>query len=760
VKVIILGGGPAGLYFALLLKKANPAHDITLIERNPASATYGWGVVFSDRTLASFREADPKTYKEITDSFVLWEAIDVYYRDEAIRIGGNIFAGMSRRVLLNILQNRCAELGVNLKFEIDITDLTQITPLISSGEFDLMVAADGVNSLIRKTYAQIFKPDLDIGKSKFIWFGTTKVFDAFTFIFRENEHGLFQVHAYPFDGTTGTFIVECEEETWQRAGLAQASEADSIAYCEKLFAKDLGQARLLSNRSLWVNFITVKNKTWRHGNIVLLGDSAHTAHFSIGSGTKLAMEDAIALANVFEQHDDVETALNEYELERRPRVEALQEAARESRIYFENISRTLYLEPPQFTFHLMSRSGRITYDNLRQRDPHFVEAVDRWFASSPLPSPLLKGGGESPLPVSGRGAEDVGDETRANLSALEPKRERLGEGLLIAPPPLFNPFQLRNLTLSNRVVLSPNATYSASDGLPDDVYVARLHRRALGGAALVLTEPAAVSREARITPGDVGIYCDEHGAAWDRITDFIHANSSAKVTLKLNHAGRRGSTRPRSEGLDRPLRVGNWPLLSASALPYSAHSQVPRAMDRADMDQVCGDFVQATHLAHEAGFDMLQLHFGHGYLLASFISPLTNQRDDEYGGSLENRLRFPLELFDAVRAAWPEEKPLSVALTATDCVEGGFDLDEAVATAKLLKAQGCDIIEVLAGQTTLNANPAYGPGFLTPFSDWLHSKAGIATIVSGHLTTTDEVNTILAAGRADLCLMNPPHLND
>lgn len=724
MNVLILGGGPAGLYFGLLLKKADPARKITVIERNPAGATYGWGVVFSDRTLTSFREADPKTYQQITDTFVLWEAIDVHYRDKIIRIGGNVFAGMSRRMLLNILQERCRELGVRLIFEADITDLTQLAGVAGEDNFDLVVAADGVNSLTRKSYAHVFKPDLDIGKSKFIWFGTTKIFDAFTFIFRENEHGLFQVHAYPFDGTTGTFIVECEEEVWRRAGLDQASEADSIAYCEKLFAPELAGARLLSNRSLWVNFVTVKNKTWRHGHIVLLGDAAHTAHFSIGSGTRLAMEDAIALANMFEQHRDVPVALNEYELERRPRVEALQAAAQESQTYFETIRRTLDLEPLQFTFHLMSRSGRLGYNNLRQRDPHFSEAVDRWFTTRPAAGPPL------------------------------------ARGRLIAPPPLFNPFKLRELTLVNRLVLTPTPGYSASDGLPNDTHAAQLDRLALGGAGLVLTEPVAVSPTGRITSSDVGLYHPDHIPAWKHITNFIHANSTAKVGVLLNHAGRRSSTRPRSEGLDRPLRTGNWPLLAASPIPYTKHSQVPQAMDQTAMDQVCQDFVRAARMAGEAGFDLLQLHFGHGYLLAGFLSPLTNQRDDDYGGSLENRLRFPLELFDAVRAVWPDNKPLAVALNATDYAAGGFDQDEAVVVAQKLRSHGCDLIEILAGQTTPEANPAYQPGFLTPLSDWVRSKAGIATMVGGNLTLTDEVNTILAAGRADLCIMHPLGLDD
>jgi anthraniloyl-CoA monooxygenase len=716
MKIVVLGGGPAGLYASLLLKKANPALDITIIERNPAGATYGWGVVFSDHTLNSFREADIKTYTDITNQFVIWEAIDIWYRGELVRCGGHTFAGLSRRKLLLILQERCKELGIDLRFEQDITDLSGLP------KYDLLIAADGVNSLVRATYADAFKPSLEVNKAKFVWFGTTKVFDSFTFIFRENEHGLFQVHAYPFDGVTSTFIVECAEEVWQRAGLDKASEQESLAYCQKLFAADLCGSKLMSNRSLWVNFLTVRCKTWRHNNIVLMGDSAHTAHFSIGSGTKLAMEDSIAFANAFEKHEnDLLAALKDYEAERRPRVEMLQAAAHESRTYFENVSHYLHLEPMQFAFYLLTRSGRISYDSLRLRDPSFSDAVDRWFTDT-----------------------------------TSPEEQR---GAIIAPPPMFTPFQLRQMQLSNRVVLAPTASYSAQEGLPNETHLNQLLCRAKGGAALVLTEPVAVSAQGRITSGCAGLYTAQQQAAWANIVKAVHSQSKAKIALQLNHAGRRGSTRPRQQGLDRPLLTGNWPLLSASALPYTPRSQTPAAMSRAEMDKVKDDFIQATHMAHEADFDMLQLHLAHGYLLASFISPLTNIRtDDEYGGPLENRLRYPLEVFEAVRAVWPESKPLAAAIPASDWVNGGFEMDEALILAQMLKERGCDILEPLAGQSVPHPKPVYDPPFLLLYSDQIRNLVNISTLASGGITTTDQINSILGAGRADLCVLSPKQL--
>lgn len=712
MKIIILGGGPAGLYSGLLIKKANPAHDITIIERNAASVTYGWGVVFSDRTLASFQRADYKSYEQIANQFVIWDTIDVYFHGARLHCGGHVIAGISRKALLNILQNRCLELGISLQFSREVNDLAELPA------YDLLIAADGINSVARRTYAHSFRPAIELGKAKYIWLGANKVLDAFTFIFCENEHGLFQVHAYPFSGTASTFLLECDEASWLNAGLDKASEAESLAYCQHLLAENLDGASLLSNNSKWINFPTLKTRLWHHKNMVLLGDCAHTAHFSIGSGTKLAMEDAIALASSLEQHQDLETALNAYELERKPVVEVFQKAAAESQAYFETIKRYLGLDPVQFAFQLLTRSGRISYDDLKFRDVRFGETVDRWY--------MQKAG---------------------NTEAI------------VAPPPIFAPMRLCGITIPTRIVLLQRASAEMSspgdnrEGRPEVVQVPP------GNVGLVLTELTAVSAEGRITPDSPGIYNAEQRAAWKRIVEHVHSVSPAKMALQLGHAGRRGSTRPRSEGLDRPLRRGNWPLLSASSIPYTPQSQVPKEMDRAIMDQVRNEFVRAARLAQEADFDLLHLHFAHGYLLASFLSPLTNLRNDEYGGDLERRLCFPLEVFDAVRAAWPQDKPISVALSVTDCVKGGFTIEDAVVVARTLKAHGCDMLEILAGQATIDSEPAYGRGFLTAFSDRLRNEASIPTIVGGYLTTSNEINTILAAGRADLCIMEIPHLH-
>ncbi|HZR44990.1 MAG TPA: FAD-dependent monooxygenase, partial [Ktedonobacteraceae bacterium] len=622
MKILILGGGPAGLYCGLLIKKAHPAHDITIIERNASNVTYGWGVVFSDRTLGSFQRADYPTYEQISDQFVIWDAIDVKYRGEVIHSGGHVIASISRKLLLHILQARCRQLGISMKFGCEVQDLPQ------PGEYDLLIAADGINSVVRKTYTSIFKPKLELGKARYIWLGAQKVLDAFTFIFRENEHGLFQVHAYPFSGTTSTFIIECDETSWLNAGLDKASEAESLAYCEQLLADDLAGVRLLSNNSKWIHFPTLKTRTWHHQRIVLLGDAAHTAHFSIGSGTKLAMEDAIALASALEQHADLETALNEYELERKPVVELFQQAAQESQHYFETIKRHLGLPPMQFAFHLLTRSGRISYDDLRLRDARFGDAVDRWYAH------------QASISITGISAPPT----------------------IVAPAPLFAPLRLRATTLPNRVVLSRNAEHiPVQDGMPTEEYASHITILAQNGAGLLLTVPVAISSTGRITPECAGLYHPDHVAAWSRIVTSVHTSTLAKIGLLLNHAGRRGSTRPRTAGLDRPLRQGNWSLVAPSPLPYTPQSQVPCPLERSDMDNIRDDFVRAARMAQEADFDLLQLHFAHGYLLASFLSPLSNQRRDEYGGSLEHRVRFPLEVFDAVRAIWPEHKPLSVA---------------------------------------------------------------------------------------------------
>jgi anthraniloyl-CoA monooxygenase len=574
VKINVLGGGPAGLYAALLLKKNHPDWEIAVAERNPAGATYGWGVVFSDQTLTAFREADYKSYAEITESFVLWDAIDVHTGGQLIRCGGHVFAGLARRRLLSILQQRCAELGVGLRFQLEVDDLEQLR------EADLLIAADGVNSKIRARYADAFKPSLAEGGARYIWFGTDRLFDAFTFIFRANEHGLFQVHAYPFDGTTATFIVECSEEAWRRAGLHQADEVASLAYCEDLFADHLRGRRLMSNNSRWLHFVTLKNARWSHGNVVLLGDAAHTAHFSIGSGTKLAMEDSIALAQAFERHAAIPAALKEYEQARKPRVEALQQAAAESQRYFEHTSRYQHFEPLQLAFHLLTRSGRITYDNLKQRDPYFMSNVERWFAdrrttNDERRTTTNEGQDSRPMTDERRTATDERWTGDVRLTTPNPQLPTTNYGRLLAPPAMWTPLVLRGLTLPNRLILTPPLDDGAADGLLGEHQATQLIRRAQAGAGLVMTAPAAVSAVSRITSGCAGMYRPEHAAAWAQVLEQIREISAAKIGLQLVHAGRRGATRPRTHGLDLPLREGAWPLLAPSAVPFTPGSQTP-----------------------------------------------------------------------------------------------------------------------------------------------------------------------------------------
>jgi anthraniloyl-CoA monooxygenase len=718
MKAVCIGGGPAGLFFALLLKKADPRHDVTVVERNRLDDTFGFGVVFSDATEEALAHADPTTTAAMAARAHRWDDIEIHYQGQVLTSTGHGFSGLSRRTLLAILSDRCRELGVRLCFEHELTDPESVR------DADLVLAADGVQSAVRERYRQHFEPTVDVRPNRFVWLGTTRPFPAFTFYFKGSEHGLWRVHAYQYEPGASTFIVEAREDTWRSAGLDQVDEAGTIAFCERLFADELQGHRLVSNRSIWRAFPTVRNRRWHHGNIVLAGDAAHTAHFSVGSGTKLAMEDAIALAEALATHRSVPEALDAYEQVRRPPVESLQRAAQASLEWFEDTERYMDLDPLQFSFTLLTRSLRITHDNLRLRDPAFVAKVDADFARK--------------------------SAAQSRVKVVVPP----------IPPPMFTPFRLRELVVPNRVVVSPMCQYSAVDGMPDDWHLIHLGSRAVGGAGLVYAEMTDVSAEARISVGCTGLYKDEHIAGWKRIVDFVHERTPAKMAIQLGHAGRKGATQRMWEGDVEPLEEGGWEVIAPSPLPYFPHSQVPREVTRADMEQVIADHVAAARRAEAAGFDLLEVHMAHGYLLASFMSPLTNLRTDRFGGSLENRMRFPLEVFDAVRAVWPEHKPMSVRISAVDWMPDGHGPTDAVEVARMLHDHGCDIIDVSAGQTVPDQRPVYGRLFQTPFADRIRHEVGIATMAVGNISSYADVNTILAAGRADLCLLARAHLWD
>jgi len=760
VKVVVVGGGPAGLYFALLMKKANAAHEMTVIERNSADDTFGWGVVFSDQTMENFRQADPETYQAITDHFAHWDDIDVHVKGVTITSGGHGFSGIARRTLLQILARRATDLGVDLRFRTELASNANLAG-VGIDQYDLLVAADGVNSTIRKRYAEHFRPEVDVRHAKYIWLGTRRRFDAFTFAFVENACGVFQAHAYRFDEHQSAFIVECDERSWRAAGFDRMNTDESIAACEQLFAEWLDGHPLLTNMrhvrgSQWLSFPIVRNAAWYYDNVVLVGDAAHTAHFSIGSGTKLAMEDAISLARVLNEPrpepneanavsaSSLSRALERYQDERSTEALRLQNAARNSMEWFENVRRYIHLPPEQFAYSLLTRSQRVSHENLRLRDRGYLEGVERWFAAR------APAGGEP-----GTGNREA-NFRRASVPGSQfpvPARQA-------AVPPMFTPYSLRGLTFPNRVVVSPMDVYSAVDGVPNDFHLVHLGARAMGGAGLVYTEMACVSPEGRISLGCTGMYAPEHIPGWKRIVDFVHERTPAAICLQLGHSGRKGSTKASLEGSDIPMEVGNWEVIGPSPLAHRPTMQVPRVVSRADMEIVRDQFARATGMAIESGFDMVELHCAHGYLLSSFITPLSNQRTDEYGGSLENRLRFPLEVFTAMRAVWPSERPMSVRISATDWVEGGVTGEDAVHIARAFIAAGADIIHVSTGQTSPNAKPVYGRMWQTPFSDRIRNEAHIPTIAVGNVTEADQVNSIIAAGRADLVALARPHLSD
>ena len=738
MRIAVVGGGPSGLYFSILMKRADPTNEILVLEQNRPDDTFGFGVVFSDATIAEVESADEQTYAAITTHFVHWDDIDVHYGGQVIRSTGHGFSGMSRQKLLTVLQEQAAALDVDVRYQTAVTNLEDL------GAYDLVVGADGANSTVRELMKDRFRPTFDWRPNRFVWLGTTKRFSSFTFYFRENEHGLWRVHAYQYEPGHSTFIVECTEETWRSAGMDRASEERTLAYCEALFAAELDGHPLILNKGVWRSFPTIRNERWSVGKVVLIGDAAHTAHFSVGSGTRMGMMDAIALRDALMSEsaeldpsggsntepgasmaEHVTRSLANYEAERRPQVESLQRAAQASLEWFEATERYMELAPVQFAFALLTRSLRITHEDLRVRDPRFLERVDA------------------------RVAAEAERQAGAPVKRNPP------------PPPMFTPFKLRDLLIPNRIVVSPMCQYCAGDGTVDDWHLQHLASRAVGGAGLVYAEMTNVSADARISKGCAGLYKAEHVDAWKRIVDFVHARTPGKIAIQLGHAGRKGATKPLWEGDAEPIEEGAWDLVSASPLPYFPdRSQTPREMTRADMDEVVADYSRATEYAEAAGFDLLELHMAHGYLLAAFISPLTNQRSDEYGGSIANRMRFPLEVFDACRTVWPEHKPMSVRVSAVDWVPGGMQPEHTVEVARLLKQHECDVIDVSAGQTVPDQKPIYGRLFQTPFADRIRHEVGLSTMAVGNISSWMDVNTIIAAGRADLCLLARAHLFD
>ena len=718
MKIACLGGGPAGLYSAISIKLRDPAHDVTVFERNRPDDTFGWGVVFSNETFDNIATNDPASAQAIREHFAYWDDIAVHYRGQRIVSTGHGFSGIARKTLLLLLQERARELGARLSFQTEIASAGELAK-----EFDLVIAADGLNSRTRNEFAHAFRPAIETRKNKFVWLGTRQKFDdAFTFIFEETEHGWVWAHAYQFDADTATFIVECSESVWRKFGFAAMSQDESCRTCERIFAKYLGGHRLMSNAahlrgSAWLNFPRVLCETWSHDNIVLMGDAAATAHFSVGSGTKLAMESAISMAEYLASEPTQEAAFAKYEDARRTEVLRLQSAARNSLEWFEDVERYLHLDPVQFNYSLLTRSQRISHENLRLRDRNWLEGAEAWFQR-------LAGAGDNTI-----------------------RR------------PMFAPFRLRDMRLKNRVVVSPMAQYKAVDGCPTDWHLVHYGERAKGGAALVCTEMTCVSPEGRITPGCTGMYAPEHEVAWKRIVEFVHAETDAKISCQLGHSGAKGSTQLGWQEMDAPLKSGNWPVMAPSPVAWSERNQRARAMTRADMDRVREEFVAATEMAARAGFDMLEIHCAHGYLLSSFITPLTNWRSDQYGGALENRMRYPLEIFRAVRAIWPAEKPISVRISANDWVGAeGIEPQDAVGISRMLQEAGVDICDVSAGQTSIKARPVYGRMFQTPFSDRIRNETGMATMAVGNIYEPDHVNSILMAGRADLVCLARPHL--
>ncbi|MFD5752838.1 bifunctional salicylyl-CoA 5-hydroxylase/oxidoreductase [Streptomyces sp. NPDC127033] len=708
-RVAVIGGGPGGLYAAALLKRLDPAREITVWERSAPDETFGFGVVLSDETLGGIEDADPVVHRALQAEFVRWDAIDIVHRGRTLTSRGHGFAALGRRRLLEILHQRCASLGVRLLFRTEAPPAGRL-----AATHDLVIAADGVHSRTREAHADVFAPTVTTHRCRYIWLAADFAFDAFRFETAETPHGVMQLHGYPYSPHHSTVIVEMREEVWRAAGFAALDERRSTERCARIFADALGGRPLRSHASAWAAFRTVTNGRWSHGRTVLIGDAAHTAHFSIGSGTKLAVEDALALAACIEERPDLPAALAAYEDERRPVVESTQRAAAASLRWFEELATYTDQPPRRFAFGLLTRSRRVTHDNLRLRDPDFTRAVERDFGCPP------------------------------------------------GTPPMFTPFRLRGLTLRNRIVVSPMDMYAARDGMPGDFHLVHLGARALGGAGLVMTEMVCVSPVGRITPGCTGLYTREQGDAWRRVTDFVHTSSpGTAIGVQLGHAGRKGSTRPMWEGMDEPLPTGNWQVWAASPLPYRPGiSQLPKELTIRQLDTVREQFASAARRARRSGFDLLELHCAHGYLLSGFLSPLTNRRTDAYGGSLAGRLRFPLEVFDAIRADWPDDLPMTVRISATDWAPGGTTAEEAVEIARAFTAHGADAIDVSTGQVVADERPEFGRSYQTPFADRIRNTLHVPVVAVGAISSWDDVNSLLLAGRTDLCALARPHLHD
>lgn len=736
MRIAVAGGGPGGLYFAALVKQLDPGHEVTVWERNAAEDTFGFGVVFSDETLGGIEHADPELYARMSDIFACWDDIDIHFGGVTHTCGGQGFAAISRKKLLLILQQRCHELGVDVRFSTTAPDVDRL-----AADYDLVLGADGANSTIRSRYADVFGPKLERRHCKYMWLGTDRVFESFEFHIRDTPYGVMQVHGYPYGREGSTFLVEMHDDVWERAGFGEIAQLDlppghsdspSVERVRELLGDVVGEHEVWVNNSKWTNFVTVRNETWRNGNVVLLGDAAHTAHFSIGSGTKLAMEDALGLAACLHEQPHLGAALEAYESERGPVVLSTQRAAQASLEWFENLGQYMHQEPAQFAFNILNRSRRITHDNLRLRDAEFVDALDRSFGEQEVR----------------RGNVAPGEETETGGSR----------------PPMFQPYRIGPLPVKNRVVVSPMDMYVAGDGVAGDFHLVHLGSKALGGAGLVMTEMVCVSPEGRITPGCSGLYNTEQEQSWQRVVDFVHTHSSAKIGFQLGHSGRKGSTKLMWEGIDQPLENDNWEVVAPSSLPYTSDNQMPRELTESDLDGLVDEFVASARAGARAGFDLLELHCAHGYLLSSFLSPLTNHRTDSYGGSLTNRLRFPLRVFDAIRAVWPADRALSVRISATDWSDGGNEVDDAVEIARAFAEHGVHVIHVSTGQVVKPEYPAFGRSYQTPFADRIRNeigeKYGLTVIAVGAISSSDDVNSVLLAGRADLVALGRPHLYD